>query len=253
MIKSRPEVIDVVPNEVYEPNSIYDIEEIKEETGWNNVMVRENAPLHLSIISQGEFNESRVDKYDKNYYYPESAGKDIDLYILDVGFNFNHPEFSNKNERIIKCLFNITKAKVVEANSDIYCFNKKQSSHGTTVAEAAAGKEHGAARKANIYAVLFEDITSANVISALEYIKENLFRPYKSIFNLSYGYIKEIQRSSPISKTTSRVNELFEELTEAGSVIFTSAGNEGELSYNVTYNKQSIPCLENYTICVGGI
>ncbi|OUM65181.1 carbohydrate-binding module family 18 protein [Piromyces sp. E2] len=253
IIKSKPEIIDVVANEKYEEHTVYNIDDIKDETHWDDVAVRENAPLHLSIISQGEYNETRVGKYDKNYYYPKSAGEDIDLFILDVGFNFNHPEFSNKNERNIKCLFNITRAKVIESNSDIYCFGQTLSNHGTKVAECAAGKNHGVANKANIYAVLLDGIESGNVISALEYIKKHFYRPHKAIFNLSYGSIRPINRTTPASENTQRVNELFEELVDDGALVFTSAGNEGELSYNVTYNQQSLPCLYNYTICVGGI
>jgi len=253
IIKAKPEIIDVVRNEKFDQYTKYEIDVIKDETGWSDVAVRENAPLHLSIISQGEYNETRVGKYDRNFYYPTTAGEDIDLFILDIGFNFNHPEFSNKHERIVTCLFNVTKAKVIESNSDSYCFGKTISSHGTTVAEVAAGKTSGVAKKANIYGILLDGIESGNVISAIEYIKAHHYRPNKAIFNLSYGSIREINRSKPIKEDTQRVNELFDELVEDGAIIFTSAGNEGELAYNVTYNKQSLPCLYNYTICVGGI
>jgi len=252
IVKSRPEVIDVLRTERFDMNSYYNKDEIKGETNWNKIKIRKNTDLHLSIISQGEFDDERAIKYDKNYYYPESAGKDIDLFILDVGFNFNHPEFSNRNERVIKCLFNVTRAKVIESNSNINCFGKTKSNHGTAVAAAAAGKEHGVANKANIYGVLLDEINEANVISALEYIKQNLFRPHKAIFNLSFGSFHKINKSTHL-ETSLRQTELYEELTNEGAILFAAAGNNGKLAYNDDSNEQYLPCSHNFTICVGGI
>ncbi|ORX43045.1 hypothetical protein BCR36DRAFT_304760, partial [Piromyces finnis] len=39
-----------------------------------------NTEIHLSLISQCMFNEKLINKYDTDYYYPESSGEDIDIF-----------------------------------------------------------------------------------------------------------------------------------------------------------------------------
>eukprot|EP00833_Pecoramyces_ruminatium_P013838 jgi/Orpsp1_1/1187870/evm.model.d7180000060818.1 len=83
-------------------NELEKLNEILNETQWSGVGVRENADIHLSLLSQRKFDGNSTTTYDKNYYYPSSAGKDIDIFIIDSGFNFRHPEFANKDERTVK-------------------------------------------------------------------------------------------------------------------------------------------------------
>eukprot|EP00833_Pecoramyces_ruminatium_P003798 jgi/Orpsp1_1/1177830/evm.model.c7180000063031.1 len=94
-------------------NNLDKLNEILKETQWSGVSVRENADIHLSVLSQEKNNGNSTDQYDKNYYYPSSAGKDIDIFILDTGFNFQHPEYANKDERIVKCAFTVKEAEII--------------------------------------------------------------------------------------------------------------------------------------------
>jgi len=132
----------------------YDINEIKKETGWNDVKVQENAELHLSLVSQSKFNGTYSLQYDTNYYYPSSAGEGIDIFIVDTSFNFKSPEFSNKNERITKC-FGILRNGVIEKpESDDYCTTSEY--HGEVTSQMAGGLNYGIAKKANIYGIAFD-------------------------------------------------------------------------------------------------
>ncbi|ORX38123.1 hypothetical protein BCR36DRAFT_442705 [Piromyces finnis] len=59
----------------YQSHSYYSKSDILLETQWNNISIKKNTDLHLSLISQGMFNEKLINKYDTNYYYPESSGE----------------------------------------------------------------------------------------------------------------------------------------------------------------------------------
>ncbi|OUM67163.1 hypothetical protein PIROE2DRAFT_5428, partial [Piromyces sp. E2] len=95
--------------EIYYEESSSDstIDFIKENTHWKDVGVTNDASLHLSVVSQGKFDESVNGKYDENYYYPSSAGEGVDIFIFDSGFDFTHDEFSNTDERTVKCIFKV--------------------------------------------------------------------------------------------------------------------------------------------------
>eukprot|EP00833_Pecoramyces_ruminatium_P004692 jgi/Orpsp1_1/1178724/evm.model.c7180000066494.1 len=138
-------------------NELEKLNEILNETQWSGVDVRENADIHLSLLSQGKFDGNSTTTYDKNYYYPSSAGKDIDIFILDSGFNFRHPEFANKDERTVKCAFAVNNAVVFPSKVDDYCeFTYGEEYHGLMVSDVAGGLVHGVANKANIYGIALE-------------------------------------------------------------------------------------------------
>eukprot|EP00833_Pecoramyces_ruminatium_P010006 jgi/Orpsp1_1/1184038/evm.model.c7180000087755.1 len=133
-------------------NQMEKLNDILNETQWSGVDVREDADIHLSLLSQGKFYGNSTTTYDKNYYYPSSAGKDIDIFILDTGFNFRHPEFANKDERTVKCAFTSHNAIIFPSKVDDYCeFTNGKEYHGLMVSDVAGGLVHGVANKANIY------------------------------------------------------------------------------------------------------
>ena len=147
----------------------------------------EESQYHLSLLSQ-DASDAADDEYDDNYYYPSTAGKDVDIYLFEGGYNFNHMEFrSTKEDRSIKCInASVDGVELVDdteckkSNNDYYDF------HGEFVSTVAGGRKHGVARKANIYGTLIENTSIPFINSALIYIKENLLRPNKSIFNFSF-------------------------------------------------------------------
>eukprot|EP00833_Pecoramyces_ruminatium_P010944 jgi/Orpsp1_1/1184976/evm.model.c7180000091812.1 len=135
-------------------NELEKLNEILNETQWSGVDVREDADIHLSLLSQRKFEGNSTTKYDKTYYYPSSAGKDIDIFILDSGFNFRHPEFANKDERTVKCAFFVNNAVVFPSKVEDYCeFTNGLIYHGLMVSDVAAELTHGVANKANIYGI----------------------------------------------------------------------------------------------------
>jgi len=133
-------------------NNYYNKNKILSETGWKDLSIETNASSHLSLLSQGIFNEQLNNKYDKNYYYPASAGKGVEVFMFDNGFNFNLDEFSEIEANIEAFIGkdgvkNVSdKAKELGIEESIlrkdYRDPEKQSipDHGTLTSIAVAGK-----------------------------------------------------------------------------------------------------------------
>jgi len=245
-------VHDIRPNHGFKFTS-YNERDIEMEGEWNKVDVRIDAPLHLSLISQGKYNEKLIDEYDKTYYSPDTAGEDIDIFIIDSGFNFNHDEFTNTRTRIARCGYNVTEGKVLPMNSQKKCHIQKPLNHGAVVADVAAGARYGVASKANVYGFILNnqrDLKEADILAALQYIKDNLLRSRKAVFNFSFGdYFK-----MPEDKTTlDYLEKLIIEMSEAGSIFVASAGNESVNSLNLYRRRGFYPCAFSEVICVGAI
>jgi len=255
VVKSLPNVIGFASNREIKLSTLFDtyynLDDIKQETKWKNVEVREKASLHLSLISQGKYNDTLINKYDRSYYYPSSAGQDVDIIVLDTGFNFNHTEFSNLDERSVKCECSVRKGKIETDVTDIYCHRTRHTidNHGIEVTVSASGKNYGAASKANIYAILLDGNSTSNIIRALEYVRDNLIRPHKTVINMSFGdYFDEND------STVLYLEKILSEITNAGGISVASAGNNNGVvkNFNNT-NSNMYPCYIKDVICVGAI
>ncbi|OUM60355.1 hypothetical protein PIROE2DRAFT_13901 [Piromyces sp. E2] len=230
-VKSLPHVKYCAEEKYYESASDPTIDFIKENTHWKNVGVTNDAPLYLSVVSQGRFDESVNGKYDNNYYYPSTAGEGVDIFIFDNGFDFTHDEFSNTDERTVKCIFRVKDGKLYKPLNEKICYHEEKRSHGTMVSTTAGGRISGAAKKANVYGVVFDEFNMANKAASLQYNKDNLFGPNKAIFNFSHGKSMEYDPNKIIDYD--REYELINALTEEGAIFFASAGNDSELEYTV--------------------
>jgi len=246
-------VIGCEENRGFQFFSHYDSREIQLEASWKNFTVRTGADLHLSLISQGQFSSDIVNKYDTNFYYPSSAGKDIDIFVIDSGFNFDFREFSNLDERTVRCGYNITHGKVYTMDSTTNCHIDFPDDHGTEVADVAAGLVHGVANKANVYGFVLNEqdtLHEADVMAGLEYIKANLFRAYKAVINLSLGGFFKISEKN---ETLEYLQELITEMSNAGAVFVVAAGNEAVEVYNEDADEVCYPCAFKDVICVGAV
>ncbi|ORX79055.1 subtilisin-like protein [Anaeromyces robustus] len=210
-------------------NTYYNLEYIKKETNWTDISIQDRFSYvkeryfysHLSLMSQSRFDMESTEEYDNNYYYPSSAGQDIDIYVIDTAVNFNNDEFDTYNEsRTITCDVIIENDNFYEIPDDDV-INRKEcgvkdkgiESHGTLVSMAAGGKYTGAAKKSNLHFIA-ATLDTFDEILGFDYIKLNAV-PYKTVINLSIGG----NGDSP------EMAAKFIELKEAGFIIFVSAGN----------------------------
>ncbi|ORX52623.1 subtilisin-like protein [Piromyces finnis] len=212
--------------------------------------------MHLSLISQGIVNHDIIGSFDYNYYYPSSAGEDIDIILIDTGFNFENEEFSNHGkERQVRCVAEIQNAILSESLEESRCgLHREASYHGEIVADIVGGLESGVANKANIYGIAVHSkegkFLEEDMFLALQYIIDTLIRPHKTVINLSSGIYY------PISEPGDNYHHyqlLIRRLVEKGATVIASAGNDGALTYNRKHNFQYCPCSFYGVICVGGI
>jgi len=217
----------------------YNTKEILNETHWKSVNVQE-IPFfneegkvylnHLSLISQGLHTPNEYSLYDNNYYYPSSAGKDVDIYIVDTGLHtsLSPKEFDNyegtSDRRVISCdgiiydgkFHSVNATEKYECSShNISMENKKEYYHGTVAAITAAGTINGAAKKANIHA-LAPVMESESILVTMDYIKKN-GQPHKTLINFSFGLL-------PYSQV---IQDKLNEMTKEGFIFILAAGNRG--------------------------
>ncbi|OUM59375.1 carbohydrate-binding module family 18 protein [Piromyces sp. E2] len=258
-VLSMSNIVGFEKNFIYEKEEeIYNREDILEDTKWNDFKVRKNSPLHLSLISQGKYDDEIIDQYDDNYYYQKKGGKGISMFIFDDGFRFDYKEFSNSN-RITKCLIGVDQGNIYEVESEMHCgsTNYTTDNHGTKVATIAGGRFHGVADNINIYGVVLNDFSSASIVSALTYIKDKMFVPHKTIFNFSFGgfdYINIPSDESDEKKYYRKIEqELINEMSNDGAIFVASAGNSNRKVYDTKRNVIHIPSGFDNVIAVGGV
>eukprot|EP00833_Pecoramyces_ruminatium_P015252 jgi/Orpsp1_1/1189284/evm.model.d7180000070872.1 len=219
----------------------YDLNNIKKETKWSDVNVQENDSddsnffSHLSLISQGRFYGNQT--YDNNFYYPSSAGKGIDIFIIDNGLYTNaeyeadHIDFdTSDNERTITCDVIIRDGTEYEVSDnkrctiydneytrEVYQHYDTYPEHGVMVTSVAGGNVNGVAKKANIHMVASE-FENLDELYAFDYIKQH-GKPYKTVISIS--------RNGNCPYSIDLQNKLYE-LTNNGYIVVVSAGNKSQ-------------------------
>ena len=203
----------------------YSLSSIKNETLWDDIGIDKNAYNHLSLLSQGKFDNTLINKYDTNYYYPRSAGKGVNIVIIDSGFMFDHRDFNTDNRKVVceaicvgrGCVQTdsdpiLSKFSIIEPQKHLY------PNHGTKVASTAAGTIYGVAKNANIYGITV-DMAISSIVTAINYVlrlSSSKFPPEKTIINISSG-----------SYTKHSVYEnVLKDAEEKGYMIITSGGND---------------------------
>jgi len=239
-----------------ESNTYYNIEDIKKNTNWKGVKIQKEASQHLSILSQGKYDRKVVHRYDDNFYYPESAGKDIDIVILDTSFNFKYNEFNNTNERSVKCVAHIKNGKADTKVSKDKCHGKYVYQHGEQVADIAGGLTYGVAKRSNIYGISHEldeefRFPFSEMLAGFQFVSENLIRPHKTVINYSASYTEDFyEDEDDESYFTSEFHEIINKITDKGAILVSSAGNDGK---KLSKSYRSYPCYFENTICAGGL
>jgi len=225
----------------------YNLENIKSHTHWDNVLVRRNADNHLSLISQGRYDHTVIHQYDDNYYYPSSAGKDIDIILLDASFHFDYFEFYN-TDRFVECIEIFENGRSKRA--DFLQCGIPENDHGEKTADVAGGLKHGVANRANIYGIAFPHLgdlfKSSHLLIALQYIMENMIRPNKTVINFSFGVEETANNQSNINQMIAHINKIISK----GGIVIASAGN---MNTKIDDNSVIYPCKLSNVICVGGI
>ncbi|KAL6632130.1 hypothetical protein U3516DRAFT_837395 [Neocallimastix sp. 'constans'] len=203
-------------------NIYYDIKKIKNETNWSGVSVQSfpYTPNHLALLSQSAYVNMNK-PFDNNFYYPSSAGKGIDIFLVDTGLNVNHEDFDT-SERTVTCDAIATEygTYINEGEEKKHCIGAKISvDHGEMVTSVSGGSIYGVAKKANLHMIAI-DLKSASTILALDYIMRYAKNPNKSVISMSLGHFEYSQAS----------NDKLDDVISKGFSIFVAAGNNNSNS-----------------------
>ncbi|ORX78420.1 subtilisin-like protein [Anaeromyces robustus] len=157
---------------------------------------------------------------DTNYYYPSTAGKGIDIYLLDEDYNRYE---GTEDERTITCdaVFSGQKPHVTNDEEKNKCRANKNifPNHGIMTSSLAGGTLYGVAKKANIHMIAM-DYSDGNILRSFDYILQH-GKPHKTVISISFGDYGEYNKE---------VDNKLDELINKGYIIFTSAGNDGTYS-----------------------
>ncbi|KAK4166890.1 peptidase S8/S53 domain-containing protein [Cladorrhinum sp. PSN259] len=185
-----------------------------------------DAPWGLARISH---NPTGVNRGASNYYYDNSAGVGVRVYIIDTGIRTTHTDFGG---RAVWGKNYITGSP----NTDEY-------GHGTHVAGTVAGTKYGVAKRATVVAVKVLDKngsgTMAGVVQGISWAVADAKAKgiaKKAVINMSLG-----------GGTSAAVNAAVKAATDAGITVVVAAGNSNDNSQY--YSPASAPSA----ITVGAI
>lgn len=179
----------------------------------STLMEQEDAPWGLKRLSKAADKslKSIFALEQDSYKYPSSAGKDVDVYIIDTGINVDHEEFEGRAKwgKTIP-LFDLD----IDGNG-----------HGTHCAGTIGSKTFGVAKKANLIAVKVLRTsgfgTNSDVIKGVEWVakqaRKNAKTGRQSAANMSLGG----GRSVTLEKVVDRA-------VEFGVHFAVAAGNDAE-------------------------
>lgn len=111
------------------------------------MIVQEQAPWGLSRILGKSYLKSH------KYIYPENAGKNVEVYVIDTGINVQHPDFEGRAR---------WGANMVENSVD-----KDENGHGTHVAGVIGGSKYGISKNTSLVAVKVLDSNGVGMISRI--------------------------------------------------------------------------------------
>lgn len=171
--------------------------------------------------------DSGTEELDNTYYFPENAGKNVRIYVLDTGVRADHFELSNR----------------VLDGYDVYGENLANvdcNGHGTHVAGIAAGRKYGVAQHATIVPVRVLDCDGvgyfSDLIKGLNWVAETHPQEMHGIINLSISGV-----------SYDLINSAIESLYNENLLTVVAAGNYGSNACNYS------PANSEVALTVGSI
>jgi subtilisin family serine protease len=170
------------------------------------MVTQHNAPWGLGRISHRAANSTE-------YYYSDTAGNGIRVYVIDSGIRLSHVDFGGRA---------VWGANFISNSSDT-----DEDGHGTHVAGIIAGKTYGVAKKATVVAVKVLDKSGSGSMSGL------LQGLNWAVADAKHRGVtdKAIINMSLTGAYTQSVNEGVKAATDAGITVVVAAGNKHD---NVT-------------------
>ncbi|KAM6496331.1 serine protease [Amanita muscaria] len=192
-----------------------DVESIAEDgiASLDNVLVQTNAPWGLQRMCQANpLRETDPNALTYSYLYDSSAGKGVDIYILDTGIYTGHSSFQGRAR------WGATFGDYPD--TDVI-------GHGTHCAGIAASANYGVAKAANLIAVKVigdnNEGQTSDIISGMNWIQSQAASSHRpSVASISFS----------CKAAVTAVDNAVASLTSNGVHVVASAGNRGVLASN---------------------
>lgn len=231
LLRAEPSVIYVQPDEIISLG-VSDADDDVTITG-QDVVTQESTYIakfgsnstseyysHLDLLNSVNYKDNE-DVHDFTTT-TNIDGSGVDIYIIDTGVNFSHPQLSGKVYRTPQFDVNLEGMQDDDNNG-----------HGTYSALCAAGTKCGVAKNARIYSLKALGETNSgsaiNLILAMEEVLRNAEETQRpSVCNMSLGILPKTTNTNVMSDNTGSdhyLNDGAKELVTAGVHVTMSAGN----------------------------
>ncbi|KAH7120544.1 hypothetical protein EDB81DRAFT_914184 [Dactylonectria macrodidyma] len=118
-----------------------------------DLVYQADAPAQLTYVSWPESPRVLLSELDNRYYFDDSSGRDVDVWVMDTGATADHPEFDLIRDRfdwVIKVPDWDGQSRQDDSYTDLDG-NAILSSHGTSMLSLVAGKSLGVAKNINAH------------------------------------------------------------------------------------------------------
>ncbi|MEQ3725267.1 S8 family serine peptidase [Alcanivorax sp.] len=185
------------------------------------VAVQNNATWGLDRVDQPAL------PLDSSFQYPDSGGRDVNIYVVDTGVRTSHQEFTGRvvpgrnfvSDNPLSFLFGGS----VDPENYEDC-----NGHGTHVAGTAAGSTYGVAKQANVVPVRVLSCSGSGstsaVIAGIDWVAGNHQKP--AVANLSLGGF-----------TSTALDTAVANAVDAGVTMVVAAGNDNTDACNGSPNR----------------
>lgn len=173
------------------------------------IKVQRDAPWGLCQVSYG--GGMPLEPHQHYYYYPQSAGGRVDVYVIDTGIKIDHAEFEGR-ARWGKTM--------VQEGLDLDMVG-----HGTNCAGIIAGRKHGIAKKANIVAVKISETMDE---CCLDSLLQAIFWTTTEAARGAVEGRRSVVNICVTVRDSMLVNHAARYAVDSGLHVVAAAGNDGE-------------------------
>lgn len=169
-----------------------------------NVQSQSNATWGLDRLDQSQLPLNKI------YNYPDSAGRNVNVYVIDTGIRTSHSQFEGRA---------VSGHDFVDDDADATDCN----GHGTHVAGTIGSRSYGVAKNAKLFAVRVLDCdgsgTISGVIAGVEWVTTHHAKP--AVANMSLG-----------GGVSQALDDAIKASIRAGVTYAVAAGNDNEDACN---------------------